>query len=174
VLASEAIDALARSGHVDAATRCVFARSSIAVAVASGAARPDVSSERAVREAVLDARTIGYSTGPSGRHLVRLLERWGVAQTVAPRLVQAMPGVPVASLVAAGDAAIGFQQLSELAGAPGVDVVGLLPEPIQATTAFTAAVGATSRDAAATRRLLAYLTSDATAEAKRGVGLQPP
>ena len=56
----------------------------------------------ALREAVLAARTIGYSTGPSGQHLLKVFERWGIAQAVAPRIVQAPPGVPVGQLIAEG------------------------------------------------------------------------
>ena len=174
VLARDVIDEFAASGHVDGASRTDIARSSIAMAVRSGAPRPDISSEGGVREAVLAARTIGYSTGPSGTHLLRLLDRWGIAQDAAPRLVRASPGIPVASMIAAGDAELGFQQLSELAGAPGIDLIGLLPEPIQSATTFTAAVCTASGDPAATRRLLAWLASDATADAKRRFGLQPP
>ena len=39
----------------------------------------------------------------------------------------APPGVPVAALVAKGEADLGFQQLSELIGQPGIEVVGPLP-----------------------------------------------
>jgi molybdate transport system substrate-binding protein len=52
------------------------------MAVAAGAARPDVTGESAIRDALLRARSIGYSTGPSGAHLLRLFERWGIAETI--------------------------------------------------------------------------------------------
>src|SRR3989344_4836275 len=50
----------------------------------------------------------------SGVALAKLFERWGIADQIAPRMVQAPPGVPVGSLVAKGEVALGFQQLSEL------------------------------------------------------------
>ena len=71
---------LTAAGRVDPASRIDLARSGVAIAVAAGAPRPDIASESAVRDAVLRARTIGYSTGPSGAHLVRLFERWGIAR----------------------------------------------------------------------------------------------
>jgi molybdate transport system substrate-binding protein len=124
VLAGDAIARLATEGHVDANSRVDLARSGMAIAIAAGAPRPDVGSESAVRDAVLRARGIAYSTGPSGAHLLALLERWGIGATVVSRLVQAPPGTPVATLLARGDAELGFQQLSEFQHAAGIDIAG--------------------------------------------------
>ena len=173
VLASEAIDALAGSGHVDPASRIDLARSGIAIAVAAGAARPDVASEAAVRTAVLAGRSIGCSTGPSGTHLGRLLERWGIAETIAPRLVRARPGVPVGTLVARGEVELGFQQLSELMPVPGIDVIGLLPPEIQAVTVFAGAVCRASSQRHDARALLAFIASPEADAAKRRHGMDP-
>ena len=97
VLAAEAIERLAANGRVEPGSRTDLARSGVAIAVAAGATRPDASTESAIRDGVLRARSIGYSSGPSGAHLVRLFERWGIADAIAPRIVQAQPGIPVAS-----------------------------------------------------------------------------
>ena len=140
VLAVDAIEQLSAAGRVDPASRTDLARSPVAIAVAAGAPRPDIASESAVRDAVLRARTIGYSTGPSGAHLDRLFKQWGIADAIAPRIVQAPPGIPVGTLVARGDVELGFQQLGELMHIPGLDVVGPLPPEIQAITVFSAAV----------------------------------
>src|SRR5258708_162822 len=83
VLAADAIEQLVASGRVDARSRTDLACSAVAIAVAAGAPRPDVGSEAAIRDAVLQARSIGYSTGPSGVHLARLIERWGMADVIA-------------------------------------------------------------------------------------------
>lgn len=173
VLADDAIEKLMLDGRLESATRTPFARSAIAVAVAAGAPRPDIGTESAVRGAVLRARTIGYSTGPSGTHLMRLFARWGIAEAIAPRMVQAPPGVPVASLVVGGDVEVGFQQLSELMHVPGIDVVGALPPEIQAVTVFSAAVCKTSTRRDDTKALLAFLASPEAEDAKRRHGLEP-
>ena len=94
---------------------------------------------------MLEARRICYSTGPSGDHLKALCEKWGVTESVVARALVAPPGVPVASLVARGDADLGFQQLSELIGQPGIEIVGALPPEIQAVTVFSAGVSSTVR-----------------------------
>ena len=173
VLAANAIDKLAAGGRVDPESRTDLARSPVAIAVAAGAARPDVSTESAIRDAVLRARSIGYSTGPSGEHLVGLFRRWGIADAIAARIVQAPPGVPVATLVARGDADLCFQQLSELMHVPGVDVIGLLPSDIQATTVFAAAVCKASSCPAATATLLSFLASSDADAVKRRHGMEP-
>ena len=173
VLATDAIEKLAGDRRVDPGSRTDLARSAVAIAVVAGATRPDISSESATREAVLRARSIGYSTGPSGAHLVRLFERWGIADEVAARIVQASPGVPVGTLVARGDVEIGFQQLSELMHVPGINVVGLLPPEIQSTTVFSAAVCTASNCPAAAKMLLSFLASPQADAAKRRHGMEP-
>jgi len=173
VLAADAIERLASGGRVDPGSRTDLARSGVAIAVAAGATRPDISNESAVRDAVLRARSIGYSTGPSGAHLVRLFERWGIADAIAPRIVQAPPGAPVGTLVARGDVELGFQQLSELMHLPGIEVVGLLPAEIQAVTIFSAAVCTVSRRRAAAEALLAFLASPEADATTRRHGMEP-
>jgi molybdate transport system substrate-binding protein len=172
-LASDAIDRLVAAGHLQAGSRVDLVRSPVAVAVRSGMPRPDIRDENALRAAVQAARSIGYSTGPSGTHLVRLFERWGLAETLAPRTVQARPGVPVASLVAQGQVELGFQQLSELMNVPGVDVVGLLPGETQFITTFSAGLGKATAQAAAARAALAFINSAEGAEIKRRHGMEP-
>jgi molybdate transport system substrate-binding protein len=173
VLAADAIEKLASDGRVDPASRTDLARSPIAIAVAAGATRPDVATESAIRDAVLHARSIGHSTGPSGAHLVRLLERWGIADVIAPRIVQAPPGVPVGTLVARGDVEIGFQQLSELMHVPGVDVIGLLPPEIQVITVFSAAVCTASNSPVEAQALLSFLASPEADATKRRHCMEP-
>ncbi|HEX6006156.1 MAG TPA: substrate-binding domain-containing protein [Burkholderiales bacterium] len=173
VLAADAIEDLVCSGHLDATTRVDLARSGVAIAVAAGAPKPNITTEDALREAVLRARSIGCSTGPSGVHLSRLLERWGIAGIVAPRVVQAPPGVPVGTLVARGDVELGFQQHSELLHVPGIDVVGMLPAAVDVITVFAAAACTASDDHAAVRAVLAFFASPLADAAKRRHGMAP-
>lgn len=173
VLASDAIDKLVASGHVVAGSKVDLVRSGVAACVQAGAARPDISSEDAVRRAVQDARTIGYSTGPSGVALARLFERWGIAADVQQRTVQAPPGVPVGALVAKGEVALGFQQTSELMHLEGIDVLGPLPDAIQITTTFSGGLCAGSPNGEAVRQLLAFMASPEAAGAKRRHGMEP-
>ena len=173
VLARDAIDRLLEMGHLVPGTEVDLARSGVAVAVRSGAPRPEIGSEEALRRTILKARTLGYSTGPSGVALRKMFERWGIAEQLRDRIVMASPGVPVGALVARGEVELGFQQLSELAHIEGIDVLGPLPVSIQIVTTFSAAVGVHARQPEAARALLAFMTSADAAGAKRREGMEP-
>ena len=172
VLAADAIDKLLAAGRIVPGSKTDLVRSAVAVAVRAGAPRPDLSSEEALKRAVLAAPTLGYSTGPSGVALGKLFERWGIAEQVAPRIVQAPPGIPVGSLVARGDVALGFQQLSELMHLDGIDVVGGLPPAIQIVTTFSAGICAASTRADAARALLAFMASPEVTPIKQRSGME--
>ena len=171
-LASNAIDQLISAGKVVAGSRVDIVNSGVAVAIQTGTAHPDISSEAAVRQAVLTAPTVGYSTGPSGVQLAKLFERWGIAAQIQSRIVTAPSGIPVASLIAKGDVALGFQQLSELVNQPGIHVLGPLPPAIQITTTFSAGLAATSAQPEAVRALLAFFASPETLDIKRCNGME--
>lgn len=165
LLASDAIDRLIASGHVQAGSRVDWVRSPIAVAVQAGVPRPDLSNEAAVREAVLNSPTLSYSTGPSGVYLEKLFERWGIRDQVKPRVVVPPPGTPVGALVASGKVALGFQQLSELISVQGLDVVGNLPSDVAHITTFSSGIPvAATQDSARQQAVQAFLQYLASAE----------
>lgn len=172
-LASDALERLMASGHVLAGSRVDLVRSPVAVAVPQGASPPDLSTEAGLRQAVEQAESIGYSTGPSGVALVALFERWGLMSALQGRIVTPPPGVPVASLVARGEVALGFQQLSEMLNVPGIQLVGGLPSEVEIVTVFSGGVAAASSQPDAVRQLLAFMASPLAHEAKRRQGMTP-
>jgi molybdate transport system substrate-binding protein len=172
-LASDAIDKLVAAGRVVAHSKVDLVRSPVALAVRAGTPRPDIGSEDALRRAVLAAASVGYSTGPSGAALARLFERWGIGAELQARLVQAPPGVPVGALVARGEVALGFQQLSELMHLEGIEIIGPLPEPIQIVTTFSAGLCTGSPQGDAVRRMLDFMASGEAADAMRRHGMEP-
>jgi molybdate transport system substrate-binding protein len=172
VLASDAIDKLIHAGYIDPTSKVNLVNSGVAVAVKAGAAVPDISSEAAVKQAVLAAKTLSYSTGPSGVALAKLFEHWGIEPQIASRIVKTPPGVPVGSLVAKGEVELGFQQLSELIHLDGISIVGPLPPEIQITTTFSAGVCTATTQADAVRAMLAYMASPAATAAKLRQGME--
>ena len=172
VLAADAIGRLAAEGRVVRGSERALVRSGVAVAVRRGARVPAIQTEAALREAVLAARTLGYSTGPSGAALLKLFARWGIDDVLRPRLVQAPAGIAVATLLARGDAELGFQQLSELIHADGIAVIGPMPPGLEIDTVFSGAVCATSAQPDAAAALLDFIGSPAADEARRRHGLR--
>lgn len=173
ILASDAIAKLVTAGHLRADNQVDLVHSGVAMAVRAGATLPDITTEDAVRQAVLAASTLSYSTGPSGVALAQLFARWGIADQIKDRIVTAPPGVPVGSLVAKGEVGLGFQQLSELIHVEGITIVGPLPAAIQITTTFSAAMTTGCPRATEVRALLDFLASNDAAPAKRRQGMEP-
>jgi molybdate transport system substrate-binding protein len=171
-VASDVIDALIAEGHLRP-ERVDLVKSGVAVAVRAGAARPDIASEEALRRAVLSAATLSYSTGPSGTHLEKTFERWGVLASIRDRIVVPPPGTPVGTLVADGRAELGFQQLSELAALPGIEVVGPLPPEVQSLTIFSGGVASRGERPDAARAVLDFMASAAAADVIRRHWMEP-
>jgi molybdate transport system substrate-binding protein len=173
ILASDAIDKLITDGHLQAGSKVALVRSGVAVAVRAGALKPDISTEDAVLDAVRAARSVSYSTGPSGVALARLFERWGIAADIKSRIVTPPPGIAVGKLVSSGEVELGFQQLSELMHVEGITVLGPLPPAIQIITTFCAGLRTGTTQVKAVRAMLDYMNSPEAAAAKRRQGMEP-
>ncbi|MCV2369608.1 substrate-binding domain-containing protein [Roseateles oligotrophus] len=174
VLAADALDGLIAAGHLRADGQRALVDSAVAIAVPAGTPPPDIGSEEALRRSLLTANRIGYSTGPSGTALLRLFERWGLAETLAGRLLQARPGVPVGSLLATSQVDIGFQQLSELQGLDGIHVLGGMPPGLEIVTRFVGAVGSASTQVDAAQELLDFMAAPAHTALKLRHGMTAP
>jgi len=173
VLSAGTIDKLIGSGKVKQGSRVDLAKSGISIAVRKGAKAFDISSGEAVKRAVVNAKTVGYSAGPSGVYLLELFKRWGIADQIKDRLIQVPPGAQVGAIVAKGEAEIGFHQLSELLNIEGIAILGPLPADAQHLTVWSAGVSVKTAQQEAVTALLKFLASPAAADAKRKNGMEP-
>lgn len=175
LLASNTIDALIAEQFLSGTIgRCDWVCSGIAAAVpASLPAFVSLQNGSTVRQAVEQASSICYSTGPSGVYLEKLFEQWGIAAPVKAKTIVAPAGVPVASVVASGQAQLGFQQYSELINQPGINVVGNLPSDIQLLTTFSAGVHTRGTQIDQAQALLAHLTQSSLHSLIRQMGMEP-
>ena len=170
ILSAAALDDLIQAGII--AERFDLARSGVGVAVRAGAPKPDISSGDAVKRAVLAAKGIAYSTGPSGIYLAGLFQRMGIADQIKHKVRQ-VQGEPAGAVAARGDAEIAFQQVSELLPVPGIELVGPLPPDIQQITVFSAGLHVRSPSPDAARALVEFLTAPAAATVIRRKGMEP-
>jgi molybdate transport system substrate-binding protein len=170
ILSAAALDELIDAGIV--AERCDLAKAGVGVAVRAGALKPDIGSGEALKRAVLAAKSVVYSTGPSGIYLSGLFQRMGIAGQIEAKVRQ-VQGEPAGAVVARGEAEIGFQQMSELLPVEGIDVVGPLPPDIQQITVFAAGLHARAKEPAAARALIRFLQAPAAAPIIRKKGMEP-
>jgi molybdate transport system substrate-binding protein len=167
------IEELTQKGKLASGSRVDVAKSGIGVAVKAGAPKPDLSSGEALKNALLKAKSIAYSTGPSGVHMAHLLQQWGIAEAVKARIVIAPSDTPVGEIVARGDAEIGFQQVSELIRIKGIDYLGPLPGDVQEVTVFAAALHTSAATPDAAKALVKFLSVPAAAATIRKTGMEP-
>jgi molybdate transport system substrate-binding protein len=173
VIASPNIDRLITEGRLVARSRVDVAKSGVGVAVRAGLPKPDITSAEAVKRAVLAARSVAYSSGPSGFYVAELFKRMGIADQIEDNVKQTPSGVQVADLLARGEADLGFQQVSELLHAKGIEYLGPLPDDIQHITVFSAGVHTSAAAPAAAGDLLQFLTTPRADAAIRKTGMTP-
>jgi len=173
IMVDGAIDDYIRSARVVPGSRVDIARASIGVGVRAGSPKPDISTAAALKNALLAARSIGYSTGPSGEYVIGMFQRLGIADALRPKLKQVPTTMLVAAFIASGGAEIGFQQANELSHFPGVDYLGPLPSELQETTWRSGGIMTGSREADAGKALLEFLSGPEAAPVIRKHGLDP-
>jgi molybdate transport system substrate-binding protein len=173
IMSGPAIDEQIKLGKAVAGSRVDFASSGTGLAVRKGATKPDISSADALKKTLLAAKSIGYSTGPSGLYMLSVFEKLGIAGEVKGKLKQTPSGVFVGTLIATGEAEVGFQQISELVHFDGIDYVGPLPGGLQRMTMFSAGIHAGAKQADAARALAKFITAPAAAPVIRKHGLEP-
>ena len=173
IVDAAALERLIKNGRIIPGTRVDLARSSIGMAVRTGAPKPDISSIDALRRTLLAAKSIAYSASVSGTYLsTELFQRLGIADRVLPKS-RRIDRERVGAVVARGEAEIGFQQLSELLPIAGIDIVGPLPAEAQRVTVFAAGIGAAAKHPEAAKTFINFMASPSTIPAIRKSALEP-
>ena len=134
-----------------------------------GAPRPDVGTVDALTQALLAAKTVGYTSGPSGVYMGSLIERMGIADAVKAKFKSVPSGGTIGTIVASGECEIGFQQVSELVHIPGIDYIGPLPADVQRVTVFSSGIQTSATLPDAARALVSFLTAAKAVMKKHGL-----
>jgi molybdate transport system substrate-binding protein len=172
IISSSELDELSRQGKIVSGSRVDLAKSGIGVAVRSGAPKPDIGSAEALKRALLAAKTVGYTSGPSGVYMGGLIERMGIANEVKAKFRSVPSGGTIGTIVASGDCEIGFQQVSELVHIPGIDYIGPLPADVQRVTVFSCGLQSGAPEPNAAKALVAFLTTPAAVAVMQKHGLE--
>ncbi len=173
LLPAAQIEDLLKQGKLVAGSRVDIAKSGVGVAIRAGAPKIDIGSAEGLRKALLAAKSIAYSAGPSGIHIAGLIQKWGIAGEVKSKIVPASTGTPIGEVVARGDAEIGFQQVSELLSVKGIDYLGPLPAEIQEITVFAAGLHKAAAAPDAAKALVKFLTAPEAVPVIRKTGMEP-
>ena len=175
ILTRSGIDTLAKEGKIAPSSAATLASTSMALAVKSGAAKPDISSPEAFKRTLLSAKSIATGNpaagGASSVYFAKLLERMGIAEEMKAKTKFAPPGKFAADLVASGDAELGVMQTSELV--TGTDLVGVFPGDLNLVTAFGIGLGAAAADTSAANALIRFLKSPEAAAVYKAKGMYP-
>jgi molybdate transport system substrate-binding protein len=173
LLSPEALGELAKAGKVEGGTITKVFRSRVGVAVRAGAPKPDISTADAFKQALLNAKSIGHSIGPSGEYFSKvLIPRLGIADAIKSK-VTVVRGGPVAAAVAKGEVEIGIHQIAELMPIPGIDIVGPLPPELQTTLFYATGVAAMPKQGDAARALVKFIENEAAVPVIRKNGMDP-
>jgi molybdate transport system substrate-binding protein len=165
------IDALVEAGKIAAGTPTDITRSAVGLAVRAGAPKPDISTVAALKRTLQDAKSIGYSDGPSGAYIAELLVRLGIADAVKPKT--RLTSRPVAEIVAAGEAEVGMQQIVAILPVKGADLVGPLPGELQNIIVYAAGLAAAGGQSATARAFVAFMATPAVVRTIRAKGMEP-
>lgn len=170
-------DTMKTAGRLLGDVQTPIASSATAIAVKAGAAKPDISSEAALKQALLQAQSISYSHpdagGASGIYFAKLLDGWGLRQAIDAKTKFPPPAGLCAQFLLTGEADFAVQQKPELLQVPGVEIVGFLPGPLHMVTHFVAGIEAVSGQAALARTFIELLRSPEAQAAFRAKGLDP-
>jgi molybdate transport system substrate-binding protein len=166
------VDAWIRDGRLAAATRTEIARSGIGVQVRAGARKPDISSVDAFKQALLDAKSIGYLRVGSGLHIHSTLERLGISEAVKGKVTRPETDI-VSELVAKGEVELGMVVITQILTTPGVELVGPLPPEIQSYVVFIAGISTASKSPEAARDLIRFLTGPVAVPVIKAQGMEP-
>ena len=173
IVGAPEIDAFVQAGKVQSNSRVDLVRSGVGVAVRAGAPKPDISSSVAIKNTLLAAKSVAYSSGPSGVYMQKLFEKLGIAEQMKAKVKQAVSGTRVGGYLARGDAELGFQQIAELIHEKGIDFLGPLPPDIQNITVFSSGILTVSKNAEAAKAFQTFLAAPAAAPVIKKNGMEP-
>lgn len=167
------VDQLSKENKVAVGSRADIARAALGLAVKKGARRPDIQSIDAFKQALLASASIAYAAqGPSGVHLVRVLDRLGIAHDVQPKLRPFGAGSLVVSPVAKGEVEIGIVSIPFILADPGAELAAPLPSELQDYVHYSSGIGAAAQDANIARSFVSHLMRAEAIEVLTAHGLE--
>ena len=178
VLPPAQLKTLIGQGHLAADGRAELGVVRLGVAARAGSPGVAVSTPDELRAVLLGAASFGMPDPADGStssaHLVKMLGQLGIADAMKPKLRLFKDGTQALHAVAKGELALTIAPITSIRVVPGVQLAGPLPDTLQATTVYAAALSRKSAGAEPAKALMAMLTSQEFATVLRERGIDPP
>jgi molybdate transport system substrate-binding protein len=176
VIATEAVmDALTKQGKV-ASLHSRLAQMVAGIGGKAGSAKPAIADASEMKATLLAAKTITYvdpaSGGITGVFFLSQADKLGIGQEVRAKAVLRPNGTGVAAAIASGEAQYGVTLISEMLPNKGV-TVWPLPDALQMTTIYAAAIASNAENAMDASALLDDLRGPRGREESLKAGLKP-
>ncbi len=173
MVTSELLDELTKEGKIASGSSASIARSGIGVGIRTGAPKPDIRTAAALKQTLLKAKSITFAQdGASRTYIVKMLDHFGIAEDVKSKIILEQGSTRAAARVADGSAELILTLVSEILPAPGVELLGPLPEEVQNYVSMSAGVGAKARNADAAKALIKFLAGPSIAPALKAKGME--
>jgi molybdate transport system substrate-binding protein len=173
-------ESLAKEGRLDTSVREKIASVKWALYAKKGAAKPSIDTVEALRQALLNAKSIAYSTvrGPIQAYQTRVTEKLGLTEELKSKARYGRTPRPgevgvTFELVMNGEAELGFGTISEILARPALEIVAPMPPELQSTISFVSVLPVNASEPAAAKALIAFLTSPRARAVLRTAGFEP-
>ena len=174
VLTPPLMDDAIKQGKIAADSKTVIARTGLAIAVRTGARKPDMKTVDAFKRALLDAKSIAYAKeGASGVAFAALIQKLGIADALKSKSTLTSSGEAVGEAVAGGTAEFGVLPVSEILPVHGAEVLSTFPAEVQSYIVMTAGVSAAAKQGTVARELIKFLTAPAALPVIKTKGMDP-
>lgn len=171
------IEAFIKDQKMRTEGHAALGRLGINMIVREGMTPPDISTPESFKKALLDARSIVYSTPtatPSGAHMANVVEQLGIADAVQKKVTYRPALDGGAELVASGEAEIGIYPSSEIMHVKGVTLVGPLPSALQLSIVYGTAAMADNQTPGPALEFMKFLADPTNRAVWKDAGFDTP
>ncbi len=173
---SLSMPALVKQGKISGESVTPICKTAIGVVIRSGSPKPEIASVEDFKRTLLAAKAIVYADpvrgGAAGIHVASVIEKLGLTQQLKPKIKLAAGGDITEVTLALGNGAVGMTQVSEMAGKPGAEVVGPLPEELQNYTVFVGGIPSAASQPESVADFIKFLTSPTAVAVIKAKGMQ--
>jgi molybdate transport system substrate-binding protein len=140
-----------------------YARVANGAAVKEGGKKYDISTVAKLKDALLEAKTIGHSNAGTGPFNTRMFQKMGIYDQIKDKVRITMGGKLVAQALIDGDFEFGIQQTNVIQPFPGTIYLGPLPDELLEYATSSVGLLAVSKHPEEAKAFMKYMADPANA-----------